>query len=85
MAEKINNREITDELKKNFILYAKDINKSRAFPHLLPGIKPIAGHALWAMYVNGRRFNGELWKKVIPSWSEGYKNLQEVLASKEKK
>ena len=57
MAEKINNREITDELKKNFILYAKDINKSRAFPHLLPGIKPIAGHALWAMYVNGRRFN----------------------------
>ena len=35
--------------------------------------------------INGRRFNGELWKKVIPSWSEGYKNLQEVLASKEKK
>ena len=48
---------IIDELKKNFVLYAKEINKNRAFPHLLPGIKPIAGHALWAMWVNGRRFN----------------------------
>ena len=35
--------------------------------------------------INGRRFNAEVWKKVIPSWSEGYKNLLEVIASKEKK
>ncbi len=35
--------------------------------------------------INGRRFNAETWKKVIPSWSEGYKNLQEVIAIKEKK
>lgn len=48
---------IVDELKKDFVLYAKDINKNRSFPHLLPGIKPIAGHALWAMWVNGRKFN----------------------------
>ena len=51
------NTPIEEELKKNFVLYAKDINKNRAFPHLLPGIKPIAGHALWAMWVNGRRSN----------------------------
>ena len=48
---------IVDEVKKNFVLYAKDINKNRAFPHLLPGIKPIAGHALWAMWANGRKYN----------------------------
>ena len=48
---------IVDELCKNFVLYAKDINKNRAFPHLLPGIKPIAGHALWAMWANGRKYN----------------------------
>ena len=35
--------------------------------------------------INGRRFNAETWKKVIPSWSEGYKNFQEVIAIKEKK
>ena len=35
--------------------------------------------------INGRRFNAEVWKKVIPSWSEGYKNLLEVIAIKEKK
>ena len=48
---------IVEEVCKNFVLYAKDINKNRAFPHLLPGIKPVVGHALWAMWVNGRRFN----------------------------
>lgn len=53
----ITNMPIVDELKKNFILYAKEINRNRAFPHLLPGIKPIAGHALWAMWANGRKFN----------------------------
>ncbi len=35
--------------------------------------------------INGRRFNAELWKKVLPTWSEGYKNLLEVIAIKEKK
>ena len=35
--------------------------------------------------INGRRFNAELWKKIIPSWSDGYKNLTEVIVIKEKK
>lgn len=48
---------IVEELKKNFVLYANDINAHRAFPYILSGIKPVAAHALWAMYVNGRRFN----------------------------
>ena len=48
---------IVEELKKNFVLYAKDINKNRAFAYCLSGLKPIAAHALWAMWVNGRKFN----------------------------
>ena len=48
---------IVDEVVKNFVIYAKDINARRAFPHLLPGIKPIVGHALWAMWANGRKYN----------------------------
>ena len=35
--------------------------------------------------INGRRFNADLWKKVLPTWSDGYKNLMEVIAVKEKK
>ena len=48
---------LVEELKKNFVLYAKDINRNRAFPYVLSGIKPIAAHALWAMWVNGRKYN----------------------------
>lgn len=48
---------IIEELKKNFVLYAKDINKNRAFSYLLSGLKPIAAHALWAMWVNKRRYD----------------------------
>lgn len=48
---------INDELVQDFNEYAEEVNIHRAFPHLIPGIKPIAGHALWAMWVNGRRFN----------------------------
>jgi serine/threonine protein kinase len=35
--------------------------------------------------INGRKFNAELWKKIIPTWSEGYKNLLDVIAIREKK
>lgn len=35
--------------------------------------------------INGKRFNAEIWKKIIPTWSEGYKNLEEVISMKEKK
>lgn len=48
---------IENELKQDFDEYAEEANIHRAFPHLIPGFKPIAGHALWAMWVNGRRSN----------------------------
>ena len=48
---------IVEELKKNFIVYANTVNTDRAFPHVLSGIKPVAGHSLWCMWYNGRRAN----------------------------
>lgn len=48
---------IVDELKKNFIIYANEVNVNRAFAHILSGLKPVAGHALWCMWANGRRAN----------------------------
>ena len=48
---------IEEELKKNFILYAREINANRAFPHVLSGLKPVAGHILWSMWANGRKSN----------------------------
>ena len=35
--------------------------------------------------INGRKFNSELWKKIIPTWGEGYKNLMDAIAIREKK
>ena len=35
--------------------------------------------------INCKKFNADLWKKIIPQWSDGYKNLLDVISSKEKK
>ncbi len=47
--------DLVDEMSKDFIVYAQEVNSNRAFPHLVAGIKPVAGHALWSMWVNKRR------------------------------
>lgn len=52
---KCRDMDIKEEMAKDFIVYSNEVNKHRAFPYILPGIKPIAGHALWAMWVNKRR------------------------------
>ena len=46
--------DIVEELKKNFVLYANEVNKFRAIPYNDFGNKPIAAHALWGMYKNKR-------------------------------
>lgn len=48
---------IEDELTNDFVEYAEEANIRRAFPHLIPGFKPVAGHALWSMWVNKRKFD----------------------------
>ena len=54
---KLRQMSMKDEMCKDFVTYANETNLHRAFAYLAPGFKPIAGHALWAMWVNGRRSN----------------------------
>ena len=54
---KLRQMNLKDEMCKDFVVYANEVNLHRAFAYLAPGFKPIAGHALWAMWVNGRRSN----------------------------
>lgn len=54
---KLRQMDLKDEMCKDFVVYANEVNLHRAFAYLAPGFKPIAGHALWAMWVNGRRSN----------------------------
>ena len=54
---KLRQMSMKDEMCKDFVVYSNEVNLSRAFAYLAPGFKPIAGHALWAMWVNGRRSN----------------------------
>ncbi len=57
VAFKLRQMNLKDEMSKDFVVYANEVNLHRAFAYLAPGFKPIAGHALWAMWVNGRRSN----------------------------
>lgn len=51
------NFEIEKELVQDFDEYAEEANIHRAFPYLIPGFKPIAGHVLWGMWANGHKSN----------------------------
>ena len=52
---KLRQMDLQDEMAKDFVVYANEVNLRRAFAYLAPGFKPIAGHALWSMWVNGRK------------------------------
>ncbi len=52
---KLRQMDLQDEMSKDFVVYANEVNLHRAFAYLAPGFKPIAGHALWSMWVNGRK------------------------------
>lgn len=54
---KIRDLDIKEEMAKDFVVYSQEVNAHRAFPYVMPGIKPVAGHALWAMYYNKRNSN----------------------------
>ena len=49
--------DIIEEMQKDFVLYANETNKNRAFAWLPSGMKPIGLHATWGMYYNKRYFN----------------------------
>lgn len=55
---------IEAELTQDFDEYAEEVNIHRQFPHIVPGFKPIAGHALWSMWVNGRKHDKSYTKSA---------------------
>lgn len=46
----MNNVDITEELGKNFLTYAIDVDQNKAFPAVADGLLPGARAALWEMY-----------------------------------
>ncbi len=51
--EKIEPREITDELKESYLDYAMSVIVSRALPDVRDGLKPVQRRILWAMWDTG--------------------------------
>ena len=49
--------DVKDELSKNFIDYAYEVNSERAFPNAADGMKPGARCCLWEMYNSGYTSN----------------------------
>jgi DNA gyrase subunit A len=50
---KIENREITEELKESYLDYAMSVIVSRALPDIRDGLKPVQRRILWAMWETG--------------------------------
>jgi DNA gyrase subunit A len=51
--QKIQPREITDELKESYLDYAMSVIVSRALPDVRDGLKPVQRRILWAMWDTG--------------------------------
>jgi len=50
---KIEKREITDELRESYLLYAMSVIVSRALPDVRDGLKPVQRRILWTMWEDG--------------------------------
>src|SRR3972149_7194982 len=51
--QKIEKRDITDELKESYLDYAMSVIVSRALPDVRDGLKPVHRRILWAMWDMG--------------------------------
>jgi len=51
--EKINKRDITEELKESYLDYAMSVIVSRALPDVRDGLKPVHRRILWSMWDSG--------------------------------
>src|SRR3989338_4401466 len=51
--DKIDQREITTELKECYLDYAMSVIVARALPHVRDGMKPVQRRILWAMWDMG--------------------------------
>ncbi|MBI5401446.1 DNA gyrase subunit A [Candidatus Wolfebacteria bacterium] len=55
--QKIEKREISDELQESYLDYAMSVIVSRALPDVRDGLKPVQRRILWAMWETGLRAN----------------------------
>ena len=52
-ANRVEDREITDELRESYLDYAMSVIVSRALPDVRDGLKPVQRRVLWTMWENG--------------------------------
>lgn len=62
--QKIENREISEELKESYLDYAMSVIVSRALPDVRDGLKPVQRRVLWAMWDDGLTHNAKLRKSA---------------------
>src|SRR3989338_1240486 len=62
MSDRIEKREITEELKASYLDYAMSVIVSRALPDVRDGLKPVHRRILYAMHEMGLRHNAKFTK-----------------------
>jgi len=62
--EKIEPREITEELKESYLEYAMSVIISRALPDVRDGLKPVQRRILWTMWEEGLTHNAKFRKSA---------------------
>jgi len=60
--QKIEKREITDELRESYLDYAMSVIVSRALPDVRDGLKPVQRRILWTMWEDGLTHSAKLRK-----------------------
>jgi len=61
---KIEKREITDELRESYLDYAMSVIVSRALPDVRDGLKPVQRRILWTMWEEGLTHNAKFRKSA---------------------
>ncbi|KKU15623.1 MAG: gyrase subunit A protein [Candidatus Jorgensenbacteria bacterium GW2011_GWA2_45_9] len=62
--ERIEDREITTELKESYINYAMSVIVSRALPDARDGLKPVQRRIIWSMWESGLKHSAKLRKSA---------------------
>ncbi|MEK7195785.1 MAG: DNA gyrase subunit A [Patescibacteria group bacterium] len=62
--EKIEKKEITEELKQSYLDYAMSVIVARALPDVRDGLKPVHRRILWAMWESGITHSAKLRKSA---------------------
>ncbi len=64
VSQRIEKREISDELQESYLDYAMSVIVSRALPDVRDGLKPVQRRILWAMWESGLRASAKYRKSA---------------------